>query len=350
MRFSRLIAAPFLLLAAVSFAEDKVAETVNAYLAEHKVVGASVAVMSHGNVLYANGFGFMNKESKAKATEHTVYRLASVSKPLTAIAAMQLVEKGKLSLDGDATKFAPLFPKKKWAFSLRHLLTHTSGIRHYMAGKRDGGTTRYNSAAESLVKFKDDELLYEPGTNLTYSTHAFTLVAYMIEAASGLSFGEYMQKYVFDPADAQSMALEAREVESKNRSELYDLVNGNPIRPILVEDLSWKYGGGGYEASALDVVKVADALIQGKLTSKKTLAQIVEKQSFGELSTNRALGWVLGEDGTLLHGGSQQGARSMVSANPETGLVICVLTNTSNHDILTLFNSVQAAWAEQDGR
>ena len=132
---------------------DAVRQAVAEHMATSMVVGVSVAIMVDGRLSFAEGFGYQDVENMVPATSHTVYRLASISKVVTTVGLMQLVEQGRIDLDADARNYAPSFPAKDHVFTTRNLLTHTSGIRHYVTGKSDNGTTQYNTTEDALAVF-----------------------------------------------------------------------------------------------------------------------------------------------------------------------------------------------------
>ncbi len=339
------------LLSAVTWAQTKeeaIKQSLDDYVAANKVVGASVAVLKDDGTLYATGAGFQDREEKSAATADTVYRLGSISKPVTAIAALQLVEAGKLSLFSNVRAHVPDWPDIHADLSLRHLLTHTSGIRHYIATKRDVYFEQF-TVTKSLDVFKDDALLFKPGARVSYSTHAFSLVARMIETASGEEFAAYVAKHVSAPAHSPTLQLEDRSKQNANRSQLYtQIANGDPSRAIFVENISWKSGGGGMEASAPDLAKFGMAALTTRLLNSHTTDFMFQKQIVDGLDTERGLGWDLDARGNPEHGGSQQGCRALMKIDKATRTVFVVMTNTGgSHPIGQLLQSVITAWKSE---
>ena len=324
---------------------DAVRQAVTEYMEASMVVGVSVAIMVDGRLQFAEGYGYQDVENKVPATSHTVYRLASISKVVTTVGLMQLVEQGRIDLDADARTYAPSFPAKNHFFTTRNLLTHTSGMRHYVSGKADNGTTQYNTTEDALTVFNADPLLFEPGTQSSYSTHAFTLVARIIEGASGQSFEHYMIDNVFRRAGAGLLAFEHREKTNQYRSKLYQRSSADSVgQPPTVEDNSWKYAGGGMESSAIDLVRFAQAIVDGRLLGPATVERMWARQSFGELNLSRGLGWAIDSEGNPQHGGSQQGSRTYLTVYRDQNTIIAVLTNMTGHDIGALRTKVAEAW------
>lgn len=344
----RLAAAVLLALAASAWPQSRetaVQAALGEYIAAHSVVGASVAVLEKDGTLFVSGAGFQDREGKIPATGDTIYRLGSISKPVTAIAAMQMVEAGKLSLFADVRQIVPDWPDKGAFITLRHLLTHTSGIRHYIPLKRDVFYERF-SVARSLDVFRSDDLLFKPGERVSYSTHAFSLVARMVEIASGETFAEFVRAHIGKPAGAATLSLENRAVPNQARSMLYTRgTTGDPVRPKQEEDVSWKNGGGGMESSAPDLARFAMAVLRNQLTASPTTDFLFQRQTVDGLDTKRALGWALDADGNPEHSGAQQGCRTSMRIDVRAGRVIVVMTNTDgNHPIADLLKAVSDAW------
>jgi CubicO group peptidase (beta-lactamase class C family) len=135
--------------------------------------GVSAAVALRGKLVFAHGVGFADLENLVPATSSTVYNIGSISKVNTAVAVLQLVEQGKVHLDDPIQTYVPSFPDKGSPITLRHILTHTSGIRHYLPTDFDSqeeNTKPVASLAEAIQVFKDDPLLFQPGQYYSYSS------------------------------------------------------------------------------------------------------------------------------------------------------------------------------------
>src|SRR5271169_2033087 len=115
----------------------KIKAAVSKFMASTHVPGVSVAVVENGDYEWAQEFGFAELENSGPASEHTLFRLASISKSLTATAAMQLWERGRLDLDAPVQKYCPAFPQKPWPITTRQVMGHLGGIRHYKSGSQD---------------------------------------------------------------------------------------------------------------------------------------------------------------------------------------------------------------------
>src|SRR3954447_10287789 len=172
---------------------------VREFQAKTQAPAVTVAVAVDGKITYSKAFGMADVENDVKATPETLIRTGSIAKPITAAAAMTLVEAGKLDLDAPVQKYCPAFPQKQWAITTRELLTHPSGIRHYKEGEIES-TKHYNSMSDGFTIFAADPLLFEPGTKFSYSTYGYTVAGCVIEGASGEKYFDYVREHVLLPA------------------------------------------------------------------------------------------------------------------------------------------------------
>lgn len=314
-------------------------------LDEIKAVGFSVAVFEAGRPVYAKGFGFANREAKKHANNDTVYRLGSISKSVTAAAAMTLWEQGKLDLDADIRKYAPAFPEKPWKITARQIMSNTSGIRHYALN--EGPVYRhYRSASDAISRFGQDELLFEPGQRYSYSTHAWTVLAAACETISGKTFPQFLKGALLEKVGTP-IGCEDLNVANRFRSELYSLVGGRPIHSTPREDNSWKYAGGGLESDAKTLARFGSMLLDDKLLRPKTRELMwtpVENRS--KAPSDYGLGFRI-SNGVVGHSGAQQGCRSNLLIDPKSRIVVVIMSNTDGgpglgpitNDLLNIWKS-----------
>ena len=153
------------------------------YVADHHVPGLSLAVIDRGHVILTQGYGLADVENNVPASADTVYRIASISKSVTATAAMKLVDAGKLDLDAPIQRYCPDFPRKPWPITARELLSHQSGIRDYKNEEETINTRHYASINETLTQFASDPLEFEPGTRMQYTSYGYIVLGCVIEIA-----------------------------------------------------------------------------------------------------------------------------------------------------------------------
>lgn len=245
-------------------------------------VGASVAVARQGRLAYSHGFGLADIENQVPADGNTVYNVGSVSKVMTGIAVMQLVEAGRVGLDDDIRRWVPQFPDKGHEITLRHLMTHTSGIRHYRdddfpEGLHGENVQPFASFDEALNLFKDDPLLFAPGELYFYSSYAINLLQGVIEAASGMPFEAYMREHVWGPSGMLRTQFDRPERIVPGRARSYLMVDGEPLNHPF-EDVTYKFASGGMLSTVEDLVRLASAFNSGRLLRPGTVEEMIRPQ------------------------------------------------------------------------
>lgn len=291
----------------------------------------AVAVLDDGKVVLDAAFGDADREEQRKAQTNTLFRWGSISKPLAATITMQLVDEKVLDLDADVRERVPAMKERYPLVTLRQLLSHTGGVRHYLPLKPDN-STRHLSTTQALELFVHDELVAPPGTKHSYSTHGYTLVAAALEQATQKTYVELVRARIRDRG-LPSLDCEVLADAKKERSALYDLAKGaeSARRSAPPQDNSWKYAGGGLESTALDLARFGELVRTAKLVSeagRDAMWTRAKLQDGSEVAYG--LGWNVSKDrAEMAHTGSQQGAQSALLVVPGEGLVIAVLTNTN---------------------
>jgi CubicO group peptidase (beta-lactamase class C family) len=333
---------------------------IRAEQAKAQVPGLSLAIAFRHQLVYSKGFGVADLEARVPATEQTVFRTASIAKPITATALMQLVERRQVDLDAPIQRYCPAFPAKPWPVTPRLILGHLAGIRHYKPGE-SGGKTHYFSIEESLALFRDDPLLHEPGTQYLYSTLAYNVIGCAIEGASGQAYEQYMRQHVWTPAGMSRTRLDRVWDIVADRSRGYyrvteaDLKTLPPAAQLIAKpgeivnaplhDTSMKIPGGGLLSTSEDLVRFGIAVQTAKLVGKETLETMwtIGRTKSGE-ATNYGLGWSVQppQEGLrrISHNGNQIGASGGFIIIPEVGLTYALLTNLEDVDIPVLTRGV----------
>lgn len=294
-----------------------------------RTVGLTVAVARSGKVILSGGWGERDREADLPMLSGTLVRLASVSKPVTAVLTALAAHEGKLSLDAAISAHVPDLPEALQPLTLRGLLSHTAGVRHYRADRNDNATSACTTR-EALALFVNDPLIAPPGTKYSYSTHAFTLAAAVVEGATRTEFRTLLRERISNsvaPTLDCEVASEAKEL----RSAVYELVEGKAERAVKRENLSWKHAGGGMECSAPDLARFADAVLRAELVPTEVRDALWTRQKLSDgKEVDYGLGWSVPAKGSLVsHTGSQQGSSTLLSVDRESGLVIVILCNTS---------------------
>lgn len=322
------LAAPAAAQSAPSFAAATRAAVV-AQQQRDEIPGLSCAVAVAGEIVFAEGFGLADVENEVPATAATVYRLASISKPITAIAAMQLVERGKLDLDADVHTLVPAWPKQQWPVTTRQLLGHLGGVRHYHRGERES-TEHYADQTAGLVRFAADPLVHEPGSKYLYSTFGFNLVGAVVEAASGQRLADYVAEHVARQGGAATLQDDDVRRIVRGRAAGY-VRRGGELRNSELMDSSYKLGGGGFLCSAEDLARLGGALLDGRLVSAASFAAMCKPGVLANGdATTYGLGFGIGKrDGrrVVSHSGAQSRVSTMLYMLPDQRIVVVVLAN-----------------------
>jgi serine beta-lactamase-like protein LACTB, mitochondrial len=184
----------------------------------------------------------------------TKFRIGSVSKPLTAVALMQLVEAGKVDLDAPAQKYVPGFPDKGAVITVRMVAGHLAGIRHYKEGEFEN-QKHYANVLEGLKIFQDDPLVAPPGTKYSYSSYGYNLLSAVIESASEENFLAYMQGHIFTPLGLPHTTADQNTQIIEQRARFYELPKDGTVEIAPYVDNSYKWAGGGFLSTAEDLVR-----------------------------------------------------------------------------------------------
>lgn len=297
--------------------------------------GLSIAVVVNDEIAWADGFGLADVENDVPARADTVYRIASISKPITATAVMQLVEAGKVGLEDHITQYVPSFPNRDLGLTLRHLMTHTSGIRHYNPGEFDL-KDHFDSFEAAIEIFQDDPLLFTPGTRYSYSTYAYNLLEGVVERASGLTFEAYLTEKVWGPAGMTATRLEHQGDIVPHRARQYVKAGGNGrVRNAPFADLSVKWAGGGMISTVEDLARFAIALDRATLLKPQTMALMYEPMTLNDgTKTSYGLGWETGSDAKgrhfVAHGGGATGGSTYLLRMPERRFAVAICSNVQD--------------------
>lgn len=329
--------------------QKQIEAAVSRFMASTHVPGVAVAVVENGLYEWGAGFGFADLENNAPASEHTLFRLGSISKPLTAVAALQLYERGKLDLDAPVQKYCPAFPQKNGTITTREVMGHLAGIRHYKSNAQDdletGNTKHFDDPIQAgLDFFKNDPLVSEPGKQFHYSTQGYTLVGCVMEGASATEYVDFMQKNVLAPAGMEHTQVDNRFTIIPYRTRFYSKTESETVQNADFLDSSYKIPGGGWLSSAEDMARFEVAILSDKLIQRSTRDLMWTPLKPAEGKPNGyALGWgTFNQNGVMVagHSGGQQGCSTDFLIAPEKKLGVVVLTNMDGIDTVALSKDI----------
>jgi len=319
------------------------------FLKDQQIPGMAISVSQKGKLIWSEGFGFSDVATQKKATPNTTqFRIASISKTITAAAMAILVDEDKLDFDTSVYAYVPNFPKKKHDFTVRQVAGHIAGIRHYKG--MEFLLNKKISIVEGLDIFKNDSLLFQPGTDYSYSTYGWNLLSVAVQNASKMDFNTYLLERIFTPLQMKNTSLGFSDKAMPNRTSFYVKQNGTiTIAPTVNNE--FKAAGGGFVSTSEDLILFGNEIINPKIISKKTITELVTPLtiSVGK-NTNYGIGIgvVKLKNNTLryAHSGGGMGATTFLSMYPEKDLVIAVLTNLSGVNIRKLMSELEGVLIE----
>lgn len=326
---------------------DGMEELVETFREKEGAPALSVAVLLPDGAIGAAVRGWADLEHEVAASTSTVFRLASVSKPFTAAAALKLAEQGRLELDAPVDRYVSQWRDKAWPVTVRQLLGHLGGVRSY---KDDGSdivlTRHYWSLREALAEFLADPLLHEPGTKYLYSRYGYCLAGAAIESAAGTRYSDAVSELVLRPSGIESMRIDDVYQIVPNRSRGYRKGQRGEIQNCPLADLSGMTPSGGWIATAADVAMFARALMTGRILGTESLDIMLERQNLKEGGrTGYGLGVTVIRDRpprVFGHSGGVAGASSYFAFCPALKSAAVALLNMEGLDARPLAESLLA--------
>jgi CubicO group peptidase (beta-lactamase class C family) len=342
-------------------AVDRSRQIVRAGLTEQNVPGLSVAVGVGGAIVWAEGFGWADLESKVPVAPETRFKIGTTSVALTSAAVGMLLEQGRLDLDEDIQTYVPEFPQKTWPVTVRQLMAHVAGVPD------DGGDEgplfdeRCERPAEAFrfLSGYEREMLFEPGTQYHYSSYGWIAVSEAIAVAANEPFLTFMQSQIFEPLGMRDTRADSRGETIPNRATTYfPRFAADPrygLQRIHPTDHSCYAGASVFLSTPSDLVRFGMAINGGKLLRPATvqILQTTQRLRSGE-ETGYGLGWDIenvaladahtrwvGHDGTLFGG-----TLASLMMFPEHGIVVAVTSNISYTDTPNLALKIAQVFAE----
>ena len=319
-------------------AEDAAAvdEAVAEQMEEQGLVGVAVGLLHEGEIVYLKGYGLADRERRTPVTTATVFNWASNSKPLCAVAAMQLVEQDRLDLDADVRTYVPEFPDHGAQITMRELLCHQSGIPHYANGRivpgsrRNPRTRPLSDPIYALDMFSESPLLFTPGKKTSYSSYAYILASAVVQRAGEESFAEQIQARIARPLGMKSLEVDvATDGQPHWATGYMENDDGDVVRAPELANY-WKHGAGAYKSNVADFARWARALLNYCLLARETYGEMWQPQP---LANGSATTWGLGftverQNGLKVsHNGNQDEATSRMVLYPNARHGIVILTN-----------------------
>jgi CubicO group peptidase (beta-lactamase class C family) len=318
--------------------------------------GSAVLVRRNGRTISQEFQGVRDLRTRTPIDAATDFRLASFTKQFTAMSVMLLIHDGKLRYETRLTDLFPEFPEYGRAITIRHLLTHTSGLPDYEELMESGGWTAahqiQDAEAFDLLR-RQDHGKFAPGTSWSYSNSAYVVLGLVVAKASGMPFRDFLAQRIFEPLGMTRTLMYVNGVNTvPNRAYGHSRRNGQYVETDQSSS-SATQGDGGIYSNVEDLAKWDDALRTNRLLSATEMAPALTPVKLADGSTTRwpaapgddnlapgkpvayGYGWFLDALGThprMWHSGTTTGFRTAIERFPEDGLTVIVLSNRSDFD------------------
>jgi CubicO group peptidase (beta-lactamase class C family) len=333
----------FLTISSTGLAQaDKIDEYVAAEMAKRKIPGLALAVIKNGEIVKAKGYGLANVELNARVTPETIFQSGSVGKQFTSTLVMMLVEEGKIGVDDPISKYLPDSPEIWNPITVRHLLTHTSGISNNLY--RQINMRQDYTEDELLKKIASIPLDFQPGEKWRYSNPGYILLGIIVGKVTGKFYGDVMREKIFAPLGMTTARVINEEDIIPNRAAGYRLVSGELKNQQWVAPRLNTTADGSLYMTVLDLAKWDAALYGEKLLKRASLDVMWTpvKLTGGNIHPY-GFGWSLGEvrgHRIVEHGGAWQGFTSFISRYVNDKFTVVALTNLAGQDPGTIVRRV----------
>jgi CubicO group peptidase (beta-lactamase class C family) len=286
LTFVQLIFSPAL------FSQDKVQkidELVNQYYELGQFNGA-ILVSEGGNIIYSKGIGFADIENNIPNKTDTKFRLASVTKQFTATLILQLVEEGKIKLDGVLSKYLPYYRIDIGnKITIHQIISHTAGLGNYTNNKEMDNIKGKVTPKDFVLEYCSDELLYEPGTDWAYSNSGYFILGAVIEEITGRTYEENLQENIFIPLEMKNSGYEHSDITYGNKATGYSDSFGD-YKPAKKPEMTIPFSAGAIYSTVEDMYKWDRALYTEKILSKTSIEKM-----FTHVLNGYGYGWYTGE-------------------------------------------------------
>jgi CubicO group peptidase (beta-lactamase class C family) len=321
-------------------------------ISEQHVVGASVLVAQGDKILLHAGYGFTDLGLEAAAKDETVYHIVGPMLPFTGIAVMQLVERGKLSLDDDVSKYIPEFPMQGHRVSIRQLLNHTSGIvdYHYLGDPIEATSREPKALDEVVALYAGKDWVNEPGKKWDWSISGFSLLVTVVERVTGESFPDYVQKNIFTPAGVKSTTYCDDFNVVRGLSHAYRRF-GAGYEPANEDDMAYN-SDLRFCSTVGDLLQLWRAISEKKLVRSETFKQMTTPEGvamqMSPTDANAHYGFAISMNQEEDHKrigqhGSLMGYSGSLYEFPADNLTIVVLTNTEGQNAYAITRALARA-------
>jgi CubicO group peptidase (beta-lactamase class C family) len=316
-------------------APDKLLDALFTQVYTNNAPGAAVLVAQNGKVLFKKGYGLADLARGTAFSPETKSRIGSITKQFTASAILKLQEQGKLSVNDTLSKYFPDFPRGN-EVTLRHLLTHTSGIRSYT--DKPGFIEKVTTPVKPddlIQSFKNDPFDFDPGKKWHYDNSGYFLLGQIIEKVSGQSYGDFLRKNFFGPLGMNSTGVHRSGVSLDHEALGYEFVKEGTFTNALNWDMSWAGGAGALYSTVEDLYQWNEEVFGGKAVTEASLKAAwtpvqTEENKDDNTGSGYGFGWSISQlrgAQEISHGGGLNGFSSFILRLPRENFTVAVLAN-----------------------
>lgn len=340
--------------------EEVASSALNSLQEHHKAInapGISAAVAIDGKLVWAGAAGWADIEREIPASITTQFRVGSTSKAITATGLARMMDKQLIDLDAPISQFHHTLPNELWNnIKVRHLASHMSGLPHYKQFDDKLGlykslalATHYFDVNDALTLFDETQLLFESGSQFSYSTYGTVLLSAVMQEAANQPFLELMQEQVFTPLKLDQTGEESKFLSEGKLATFYWNNEGknSTVRVWRDVDLSHRLAGGGFVSTSSDLVRLGSAYFNDKFISPQTKQKLWQPQPLSNGKVNRqnyAIGWRVHQLSVgnktvdyMHHGGVSRGAQSFLVVIPEYKFSLALNINAKTEKFGTFF-------------
>ena len=315
---------------------DQIDDLLKAEMQKHQIAGLSLKVIRNGRHIKTRGYGVANLEWNTPVTPETVFEIGSITKQFTAACILLLAEDGKLSIDDKISRHLASTPTAWSNITIRHLLTHTSGIKNYTS-LNGFELSRHLTQAQFIEKVGALPLDFSPGDSWAYCNTGYSLLGYIIENASSRNYWDFLRERILQPLGMNNTMDRKPGMVVPLRAAGYELTNYVHINRDY--DLTDIFSAGAIISTAADMAKWDAALDGGKLLSAASKEQwwMPVKLNNGT-SQNYGFGWFLDPlngHKNIGHGGATSGFSATIQRFPDDKLSIIILCNADESGLAT---------------
>ncbi len=305
------------------------------FIAKGNTVGLALGLAQNDSILFTKGYGLANLSTKSPITPETIFPIASVSKFITALITMKLVEDGKCSLDDKVVDYLPNFPNRPFMdkITIEHLLRHQSGLIDHEDWFDSLYIHHHRVFTDAeLYTFLDKPLFFQPGSHYSYSNAGYAILSRIIEVIENDTFHNIIQKIISRPLSLPSIGMWPQNWHSSKATMGYEVSEETPDTSFHMMTKGMK-GDGGLSSSLIDLLKLMQATTNGSFLSKSSLDKIISPTHLDALSIDYGLGVKFGlfnSHYVFGHSGGYKGTGwAMLAHYPKTGFTFAAVINTN---------------------